>query len=198
MAVELGTTSLEHLTRVEVSERQRFVSHTVPGLKGDLAQALGRPSVAVRLEGMFYGPTAAQDLGALRTAYLAGEPVDFFAEAVGEGYFAQVLITQIQVSQRAGYLDQFDYACEVLEYVEPPAPAPADLLASLDTDLLGEAGAFMDDVQNALAEVSSITDLIANVPSFADPTTRLPGMLDLFTTASSGGTGVLTTVRDLF
>ena len=198
MAVGLGNTTLEHLTRVEVSEGQRFARHPVPGMKGDLAQALGRPSVAVRFEGVFYGPSAADDLSALRTAYLAAEPVDFFTEAVGEGYFAQVLITRIDVAQRASYLDQFDYTCEVVEYVEPPAPAPADLLASLDGDLLGEASAFMDDVQNALAEVSNITDLIANVPSFGNPTTRLPQMLDLFTNASRGGAGTLSTIRDVF
>lgn len=198
MAVELGTTTLQHLTLVEVNEGQRFARHSVPGMKGDLAQALGRPSVAVRLEGVFYGPAAAEELGALRTAYLAGEPVDFFADAVGEGYFAQVLIASLDVTQRAGYLDQFDYACEVVEYVEPPAPAVTDLLGALDTDLLSEASAFMDDVQNALAEVSSIVDLIANVPSFGDPTTQLPAMLELFTSASSGGADALTAIRDLF
>jgi hypothetical protein len=39
--------------------------------------------------------------------------------------------------------------------------------------------------------------LIANVPSFADPTSRLPSMLDAFTAISSGGTGVLSDIRNL-
>lgn len=103
MAVELGSITLTHLTRVEVSEQQRVVHHPVPGMSGDLAQVLGRPSVTVRLHGIYYGPTASEDLGSLRSAYLAAEPVDFFTEAVGEGYFAQVLITYLQVAQRAAY-----------------------------------------------------------------------------------------------
>jgi hypothetical protein len=198
MSVELGSTTLEHLTHVEVHEATRFVRHAVPGMSGDLSQVLGRPSVAVRFQGIFYGATALDELGGLRTAHLAGSPVDFFTDAVGEGYFAQVLITRLQVAQRAGYPDQFDFACEVMEYVEPPAPAVSDPFGALDTGLLGEAAGFMDDVQNALDEVSGLVDLIANSPSFGDPTAQLPQMLDAFKSLAQGGTGTLTNIRDLF
>ena len=201
MAVELGSVSLQHLTRVDVSEAARVVRHPVPGLSGDLSQVLGRPSVTVRLQGIFYGAEAAGELEALRTAHLAGEPLDFFTEAVGEGYFAQVLITRLQVAQRAGYPDQFDYACEVMEYVEPPQPAAADPFAALDAldaGLLDEAAGFLDDVQNALAEVSSLVELIANAPSFGDPTTQLPQLLDAFEGLAQGGIPTLAAIRDLF
>ena len=124
-------------------------------------------------------------------------PVDFFTEAVGEGYFAQVLITGLQVAQRAGYPDQFDFACEVMEYVEPPEPAVSDPFGALDAGLLDEAAGFMDDVQNALAEVSSLVDLVANAPSFADPTSQLPKMLDAFKSLADGD-GTLGAVKDLF
>ena len=132
MSVELGNVTLEHLTRVDVREATRVVRHAVPGLSGDLGQVLGRPSVTVRLQGIFYGANAADELHSLRAAHLKGEPVDFFTEAVGEGYFAQVLITGLQVAQRAGYPDQFDFACEVMEYVEPPQPAVSDPFGALD------------------------------------------------------------------
>ena len=198
MAVELGNVTLEHLTRVDVREATRVVRHPVPGLSGDLSQVLGRPSVAVRLQGVFYGAEAAGDLEALRTAHLAGEPLDFFTEAVGEGYFTQVLITGLHVAQRAGYPDQFDYACDVMEYVEPPQPAASDPFAGLDAGLLDEAAGFLDDVQNALAEVSSLVELVANAPSFADPTTQLPKLLDAFDGLVQGGLPMLVAVRDLF
>ncbi len=198
MSVELGNVTLEHLTRVDVREATRVVRHTVPGLSGDLGQVLGRPSVTVRLQGIFYGANAADELGSLRAAHLAGEPVDFFTEAVGEGYFAQVLITGLLVAQRAGYPDQFDFACEVMEYVEPPQPVVSDPFGALDAGLLDEAAGFMDDVQNALAEVSSLVDLVANAPSFGDPTTQLPKMLDAFKGLVDGGTGTLGAVKDLF
>lgn len=197
MAVELGSTRLEHLVSIDVDEAISAVHHAVPGMNGSLSQVLGRPSVVVRFRGLFYGPTAADDLGALRAAHLEGKPVDFFTEAVGQGYFTQVLITRLQVSQHAGYLDQFDFACEVREYVEPPAPAVADPFAALDADLLSEAAGFLDDVQNALDEVAGLVDLVANAPSFGNPTTKLPALLDAFTALADQSGGPLTTIRDL-
>jgi hypothetical protein len=200
MAIELGGVTLEHLTHVNVTEQVRIVRHAVPGLAGDLAQVMGRASVEVTFSGIFYGPSAADDLTGLRQAFATAEPVDFFAEAVGEGYFAQVLIARLTVAQRAGYLDQFDYTCTVAEYVEPPEPVQNNLLGELDAGLLGEAAAFMDDVQSAIDAVSKLTDLVANMPDFGDPTTRLGGMLDEYTgilDGASAGVSALTSLRDL-
>ena len=199
MAIELGSVTLSQLTRISVSEQARIVRHPVPGMSGDLSQTLGRPSVVVRFQGIFYGPQALDDLDTLRTAYLDQQPIDFFTEAVGEGYFTQVLITHMAVSQSAGYVDQFDYACEVMEYIEPPEPIVSSPLSldGLDTSLLDEAAGFIDDVQNALQAVSDLVDLIGNIPSFGDPTSRLPDMLSGFTGAASSGVTSLSETRDL-
>jgi hypothetical protein len=199
MAIEVGDISLEKITRVAVQEQGRVVRHQVPGLAGTFAQVLGRPSVEVSLEGIFFGPTAADDLAALRRLYLAGDPIDFFADAVGDGYFAQVLIAGLNVEQRAGEPDQFSYACRLVEFVEPPEPAVIDPLSAIDTSLLEEAAAFMDDVQNAIEQVSQLTDLLANFPSFGDPTGRLGELPNAFKDLASGDAlTVLTNVRDLF
>jgi hypothetical protein len=198
MAVELGGINLAHLTHVAVREQARIVRHAVPGMSGDLAQTLGRPSVVVQFCGIFYGADAGADLDQLRQAYLAHEPVDLFTEAVGEGYFTQVLIARLEVAQRAGYLDQFDFACEVIEYVKPPEPAVTNPLAALDADLLGEAMDSLDEIQNALDQVAALADLIPDVPFVGDPTTQLRPMLDTFRSVTSSGVGTLTTIRDLF
>jgi hypothetical protein len=201
MPVELGSVTLEHLTEVDVRERARIVRHAVPGLSGDLSQTFGRSSVEVRFRGIFYGTTASDDLNALRQSYLERQPVDFYTEAVGEGYFSQVLITRLDVSQRAGHPDQFDFDCEVMEYVEPPEPAAADPFGALNTDLLGEAVDFVDDIQSALAEVSALVDLIANFPDFSNPTEPLESILDGFSSIvgdSGGAIDTLTSIRDLF
>lgn len=186
MAVELGSLSLDRLTRVEVDERARLARHPVPGLDGDLLQRLGRPSVALHLEGVFFGPDAGERLKALRELHWKGEPVDFFAEAVGEGYFAQVMIAALQVGQRAGAADEYAYGCDLLEYVEPPEPAAPDLLGGLDAGLLDEAAAFVDDVQNAVAAVGDLAALVAGMPSFGDPTGRLVEMPQAFNTLVGG------------
>ncbi len=199
MAIELGSVTLEKLTHISVSEQARIVRHPVPGLSGDLSQTLGRPSVLVTFQGIFYGPQAFDDLSSLRQAYLDAQPVDFFTEAVGQGYFAQVLITHLEVSQNAGAVDQFDYTCQVMEYVVPPEPVVSSGfgLDDLDAGLLDEAASFIDDVQDALQQVSDLVDLVANAPSFGDPTSRLPDMLSGFTSAAGGGVTTLSSIRDL-
>jgi hypothetical protein len=197
MALELAGITLDRLVRVELREQARFVRHAVPGLSGELAQDLGRPSAAVRFQGIFHGPDAADQLKQLRDPYLARTPVDFICEAAGQGYFTQVVIDSLQVAQRAGYLDQFDYVCEVSEYVPPPPPASPNPLAGLDAGILDEAASAMDDIQNAIAQVSDLAGLLAGAAGFADPTTRLPGMLTTFTDAAGGGAASVGTIADL-
>lgn len=195
--MELGGIVLERLTHVTTGERARIVHHDVPGSSGEFAQTLGRHAVEVSLRGIFYGPGAVEDMSTLRAAYLEQAPVDFFTESVGEGYFTQVLISRLEISQRAGYLDQFDFACDVVEYVEPPEPTLVDPLAALDTGLLEDAAGFVDDVQNALEQVSQLADLL-NTPAFGNPAESLPGIESGYVQAASQGAAVLAEIRDLF
>jgi hypothetical protein len=197
VAVELGGIVLERLTHVTIGERARIVHHDVPGLSGEFAQTLGRLAVEVSLQGIFYGPSAVDDLNTLRSAYLEHAPVDFFTESVGDGYFTQVLISRLEISQRAGYLDQFDFACDVVEYVEPPEPVVVDPLAALDASLLGDAASFVDDVQNALEQVSQLADLLST-PAFGNPVESLPGIEGGYVQAAGEGIAVLTEIRELF
>jgi hypothetical protein len=198
MPVELGGVTLEHLVYINVQERARIARHPVPGMSGSLAQTMGRPSVIVTLQGILYGDTIVDELKQLRDVFLQHQPVDFFTEAVGEGYFAQVLISRLDIGQRAGYLDRFDFHCEVIEYVEPPQPAAIDSLSLLDSELLDEATGFMDDMQNALEQVAQLTDLIANAPNFGNPVEGLQHMLDDYTTVTTGTISALNELLNLF
>lgn len=198
MAVRIGSIELEKLTLVEVRERARLSHYSVPGFAGDFVQTFGRPSVEVLLNGIFFGPEALDNLAALRALHQGREPVDFFADAAGEGYFTQVLISRLDLRQRAGRPDEYDFVCEVVEYVEPPEPALADTALGLDTGLLEEAGAFMDDVQNAIEQVSALTDLIASVPSFGDPTSKLAEMPVEYVGEVADVVGKLSKLKDLF
>lgn len=197
MALELAGISLDKLLTVEVREKARFARHSVPGLSGELTQNLGRPSVAVAFQGIFYGPDAADKLKELRDKYLAREPVDFLCDAIGEGYFTQVVIEGIQVVQRAGFVDQFDYVCEVAEYVPPPPPAVSNPLGDLDTSILDEAAGMMDDIQNAIGQVADLANLLAGAADYGNPTTRLPNMLTSFTDAAGGATSTLSSIAGL-
>src|SRR5687767_1453680 len=132
MSIEIGGITLENVTHVAVRERARLVRHPVPGLAGDLTLALGRSSVEVEVRGIFYAESADEEEGLqqrqdqlqqLRNVHLDQTPVDFFADAVGQGYFTKVLVTRLDVWQRAGAPNEFEYACALHEYVEPPEPA---------------------------------------------------------------------------
>jgi hypothetical protein len=208
VAIEVGGVTLENVTHVAVRERARLVHHAVPGLAGDLTQALGRSSVEVDVRGIFYAESADEEEGLqarqdklqqLRDLHLDQTPVDFFADAVGQAYFTQVLVTRLDVSQRAGAPNEFEYACVLREYVEPPEPAALDLGAALDTSILDEAAGFLDDVQNAVAEVASLVETLASAPSFGNPTERLTEMPTEYQNLV-GGSGVdsLRAIRDLF
>jgi hypothetical protein len=198
MAIELGGITVRNLTHIAVHERARIVRHGVPGMSGDFAQSLGHSSVEVSFRGVFYGGNTVDDLSRLRGAFLEKTPVDFFTAAVGEGYFAQVLISKLEVSQRAGYPEQFEFSCEVVEYVEPPEPVTADPFAELDAGLLDEATGFVDDAQNALEQVSELGDLLGLVPDLGNPTQALTRILDDFNDVAGGAGETLKTISDLF
>ena len=174
MAVEIGKISLERLTTTGQRGR-RIVPHAVQDSR-EIWRTLGRPSVEVNLDGIFFEATsgeAAGGLDALRKLYLSQKPVDFFADAVGQGYFTQVLISSLHVTQQAGETDQFNFSCKLVEYVEPPEPKAADPFGALDAGLVNEASSFMDDVQNAADQVSKLAELAASVPDFGNPTTKV-------------------------
>ncbi len=197
MPLEIAGVTLDKLTSLEASEVARFVRHAVPGMDGELAQDIGRPSVRIRVCGIFYGDDASDRLKELRGHLLDRTPVDFVCELTGQGYFSQVLVDHLEVAQRAGRPDEFDYECVVTEYVPPPPPPASNPLGDLDAGLLDEAASMMDDVQNALSEVAGLADLLSGAGDFGNPTTRLPAMLDAFTGAAGGASSTLGGIGDL-
>lgn len=197
MALEIAGVVLDKLLAIDVQEGARFVRHAVPGLDGEIAQALGRPSVRIQLRGICYGATAADDLQTLRGHLLGREPVDFLCEVTGQGYFSQVLVDALQVAQRAGRPDEFDFVCAVTEYVPPPPPPAADPFGAIDTSLIDEATGLVDDMQAALGALDELAGLLGAAGSFGDPTTRLPGMLGAVTEASTGAVDVLAAIKGL-
>lgn len=146
----VSSISLDKLTQVTVEERLRVANHAVPGMAGDEAQVMGRSSVQVTIDGVFFGEKGSDSLRNLRTLYLRGEPLDFHAEAVGEGYFGKVLITGLQVFQRASGPDEFSYRCQLVEYAEPQSKNVNEQLASIESSIKQEAEKRISDVVGVL------------------------------------------------
>lgn len=169
MSIEIAGIALPRVHRVVTRERADFVSHRIPGLDGDVVQDMGRRSVRLEIEGIFYGEAAGSDLEALRDVYKAREPVDFLAEIVGQAYFSQVILEELAVQQAAQDPEQFSYRLAVAEYVPPPQPAAGFDTPDIDAALELEALDFMDMIQ--------LPDLLS-APDFGDPTPPLKSMLE--------------------
>ena len=197
MALELAGVVLDKLVSIEATEVARLVRHAVPGLNGDYVQDLGRPSVRIRVRGIFYGDDASDRLKELRGHLLDRAPVDFLCELTGQGYFSQVVVDDLEVAQRAGRPDEFDFACVVTEYVPPPPPPVTSPLGDLDTGILDEAASLIDEAQNALSQVAGLASLLSGAADFGNPTTRLPSMLDSFTGTAGGATSTLSGIGGL-
>ena len=194
MAVELGGVSVQGVTDVLVRERARLVHHPVPGA-GDLVQVLGRGALEVSFSGVCHGPDARSRLERLRAS---GEPVDFVADALGEGVVTRVVVGALELRQRAGRPDELGFRCTVTEYVEPPRPAAGQggvFGLDIDAALNLEAAGFLDGLQNTLDQVGGLTGLLAGAPDFGDPTTRLPATVDAFTGAAATGPALLEALR---
>jgi hypothetical protein len=196
MSVRLGSVSLEHLTDVEVQERSRLARLAVPALGGDLVQQLGRASVDLTLAGSFFGTDAATQLADLRAVFRDASPVDLAADATGDGYVTRVVVTGLDVRQRAREVERFDYRVTLCEYVEPPPQPALSPLSGIDGDLAQEAAGYLDDVQDGLAQVSQLVSL-TQIADFGDPTTKAPKMLDSYKDAGGGKTGPADAVRGL-
>lgn len=189
MAIEIGGISLSRIHRIRTVERADFVRHRVPGLEGDLVQDMGRASVRLNIEGIYYGDAALDDLNALRDIYKARQPVDFLADITGQAYFAQVILEQFEVVQQAGDVAQFSYRLQVAEYVEPPESSTDLGLDEVDTDIGLEALDFMDMIE--------LPDLLS-VPDFGDPTPPLSAVLDGIKTALQPLNDAAATLDELF
>ncbi len=175
MPIEIAGIQLSRINKISTFEQAAFVHHRIPGLEGNVVQNLGRDSVRLQIEGIFYGPTAKDDLATLREAYKKREPVDFLAEIIGQAYFAQVTIERFQVLQLASDPDQFSFVLTIAEYVIPPEPeAPSGFfdtdLALVDADILDQAQNFMD--------IATLPDLLGSIPEVTNPLEPLSSTLD--------------------
>jgi hypothetical protein len=201
--VEIAGVPVPHLTAIGVRERARVERHAVPGMAGDLAQAMGRLPTEVTIRGSLHGAAAAEGLDRLRDAHAAGEPVELLVHAADESElvislsFTTVLIEALEVEQHAGFVNVFDLGCRLVEYVEPPRALVGDPLAALDAELMADATAAIDAVQNGLAQASELSGLLA-AGDFGNPTERLQATRETFEPLASWTAGALSTLRNLF
>lgn len=160
----IGDWPVPSIERIRALERRRLAALEVPGLAGDLHHDLGSSSLVVEIEGSVHGDQARDELlEALRTPFVAGDPVTFAAEITTATELEQVLIEELRVSE-ANDGGGARYRIVLRQYVEPPEPPPPidDLGAALDGELDALAGLGLDGLE--------LPGLVGDVPDLADPT----------------------------
>jgi hypothetical protein len=169
----VGRWELPRIEGIASRESRRLAVVPVPGLSGDLHQDLGRDALEVELYGSLSGDRARDEfLKELRTQFLAGEPVDFVADIVGESELEQVLITSFELEESAGRPEEFRYRMVLREYTEPPEPPglAEDFGLDVDADLGLDVDLGLDllDLPGLLGDVPQIGDLLTPVKTAAD------------------------------
>ena len=164
----VGRWEVPRIEGIASRESRRLAVVPVPGLSGDLHQDLGRDALEVELYGSLSGDQARDEfLKELRTQFLAGEPVDFVADIVGESELEQVLITSFELEESAGRPEEFRYRMVLREYTEPPEPPglAEDFGLDVDADLGLDVDLGLDllDLPGMLGDVPQIGDLLTPI-----------------------------------
>jgi hypothetical protein len=189
MPIEIAKIKLSYVHRITTLEQTALVYHRVPGAEGNIAQDLGRDSVRLQIEGIFYGPKAAEDLESLRKIYKKREAVDFLADVVGQAYFGKVTLDRFEVGEVSGEPGQFKYTLTVVEYVQPPqsgakAPATKATASKINASQKVQAKSFM--------KVASLSNALkgGNLPAISNPAESLKGATTQITETSKDVDGV--------
>jgi hypothetical protein len=188
----IGAWEVPRIEGIATHESRRLAVLPVPGLSGDLHQDLGRGAIAVEIQGSLHGDEARDAmLVELRGKFLAGEPVDFVADIVGESELEQVLVESFSLDETAALSDTFRYRIVLREYTEPPEPPGFgdDFGLDVDADLGFDVDLGLDllDIPGLVGSVPEIGDLLAPIE---------PAAQELKATLQ-GVTGVLGPLDDL-
>lgn len=169
----IGGWEVPRIEGIRSWETRRLAVLPVPGLSGDLHQDLGRGALTVEIVGSLSGDEARDALlKEVRAKFLAGEPVDFVADIVGESELEQVLIDRLHFQEDADLASGCRYSIVLREYTEPPEPPGFGDDFGLDVDLglvpdIG-LGLGLLDLPGLLGDVPQIGDLLTPVKTAAE------------------------------
>jgi hypothetical protein len=188
----IGSWEVPRIETIATHESRRLAVLPVPGLSGDLHHDLGRGAMCVEIAGSLYGDEARDDfLKELREKFLAGDPVDFVADIVGESELERVLIESFELQEAATLADTFLFRLRLREYTEPPEPPGLGGDFGLDVD--ADLGL---DVDLGL-DLLDLPGLLGAVPQLGDMLTPVKTAANDLKTALGGAGSLLTPLSDL-
>jgi hypothetical protein len=189
----LGDWEVPNIQSIQSSEQRNFVELDIPGRVGSIFQDMNTDPTDIAICGSLYGDEARSEfLQELRGKFHEGEPVTFVGDIVTATEVQYVIIETLQFEENGLNPDQLEYYIRIKE--SPPPPPPPDPFGAIDTDLLDQAGGFLDSVTGAL----DMLDALGNVPDFANPVPPLSSSLDEAGSAVSGVSDAVGSLNALF
>ena len=189
----LGDWEIPRIEAIETLENRAFVELAVPGRVGSLFQDMNTAPTRIAISGSLYGDEGRNEfLEELRGKYRDGEPVTFVADITTATEIQYVVIETLHVGEVATKPDQISYFIVLRE--SPPPPPEPDPLGGLDTELLDQAGDFLDSVTGALDAITAL----GNIPTLSDPTPPLRQALDGVNAATTGLDAIANDLKSLF
>jgi len=190
----LGSWEIPNIVSIQTLEQRSFVELPVPGRVGSLFQDMNSAPTRIAITGSLYGDQNRDDfLEEVRSKFQAGEPLTFVADIVTATEIQYVIIDTLHFEESGSRPDEIEYAIILRE--SPPPPPPPDPLGGLDSDLLDQAGDFIDSVNGAL---DALDMLGGDIPDLSDPTVPLANTLDEVTSALDELGGITSALTDLF
>ena len=182
----VGDWEVPRIESIRAVQTRRLARLGVPGLAGDLHQDLGATSTGIEICGSLHGDERRDEfLEKVQEKLDAGEPATFVADIVTATELEQVLIEELEVTERNDAAGGFRYRLVLRQYVEPPEPPPPidDLGLGLDADLdlLAELG--LDGLE--------LPDLLGDIPALSDPVEPMQPALAGVDAATAGIEGLL-------
>jgi len=184
------------IERVELLQSRRLARLGVPGLAGDLHQDLGAEALTVAITGSLAGDDRRSGfLQRVQQLFQAGDPVPFVADIVESSELEDVVVVGFEVVETGEWADAIRYRILLRQYVEPPPP-PSPLP---DLSFEGFTGLpelpDVADLAGSLLDGLDLPQLLAPVPSLADPTEPIRPALDAVRQAVGDVPGLLGELR---
>jgi hypothetical protein len=196
----LGDVSLEYVQSIEHDLDGGFAATSVVALSGQLQQRAARPSHRIRLVGVLFGDTAADDLAKLQDAAAAGAELTFSADITTALDLQKVVITRFGAREEAGRPDRISYQLEVAE--SPPLPPPAQVQSfgglddfglgdlGLDLSVLGDISDLADEIGSAVDQALSAVSQLGALAAGLGDLGNAAGLLQPFSNVTSGLAGI--------
>lgn len=175
----LGDISLQYVQHIEHVQDAGFAATRIASLPGELQQRAGRLSHRIRMSGLIFGDTAADDLKKLQQAAAAGSEITFSADITAALDLQKVVITSMRAVEAAGQPNRYRYEIEIVE--SPPLPPPAQVesfggLGDFGVGDLGFDSDIMGDLQNLAGDVAGAVNDAMDVVNQLGALANLDGL----------------------